>query len=88
VFRSGPDVALTGKPGEGRTRTLLALVTHQRELAQRVEGFVALAARRERKLQGADGFRLHLLATNEQLPWARRDANFSPPYGFDQKTLD
>jgi nucleoside-triphosphatase THEP1 len=62
VFRSGPDVALTGKPGEGRTRTLLALVTHQRELAQRVEGFVALAA--------------------------RRDANFSPPYGFDQKTLD
>lgn len=80
-------IALTGKPGEGRTSTLLALAAHQHFLQQRVEGFVALAGRRGDQLEGAEEYRLRLLPSNEEFAWARRDRTLSPPYRFEPEAV-
>jgi nucleoside-triphosphatase THEP1 len=80
-------IAVTGLPGEGKTRLLAEFAARQAALGTRVEGFLAAAGPRERPDQGATEYRLTLLATGEERTWAIRDDRLTPPYHFDQGTF-
>jgi energy-coupling factor transporter ATP-binding protein EcfA2 len=81
-------VVLTGPPGAGKTRLLAALAAWHGTTHGRTEGFVAVAGERAAPGAGADEYRLQLLATGEELTWARRDETLSPPYRFEPATRD
>lgn len=77
-------VAVTGEPGEGRTGLLAALAAEFAAAGKRVAGCLALAGERPDPRRGARTYRLRLLDTGEELPWAERDETASPPYRFDE----
>ena len=79
-------IAVVGPAGSGKTRLLAELASWQQARGGRVDGFVAGAGEHHRRLEGADCYRLNLLATGEELPWAVRDESCSPPYRFDPAT--
>ena len=83
VPSNGLVIALTGKPGDGKTRILLSLAAHQHGVGQLVEGFVAVAGARTTALEGANDYKIRFLRTGEELPWAVRDWALTPPYRFD-----
>lgn len=79
-------IAVIGPPGSGKTRLLAEVATWQRARGARVDGFVAGAGEHPRPREGADCYRLNLLATGEELPWAVRDESCTPPYRFEPAT--
>jgi nucleoside-triphosphatase THEP1 len=86
--RPGLLVAVTGLPGEGKTRVLLQLAAHQLSLGHRVEGFVSVAGPRRATDEGAAEYRLRFLTTARELPWAVRDEKFEPPYRLNWETFE
>ena len=80
-------VALIGAPGSGKTRLLAELAAQQRARGSQAEGFIAAAGARRAADEGAQEYRLKLLATGVELPWATRDERLSPPYRFDAATF-
>lgn len=81
-------IAVTGMPGEGKTRLLAELAAQQAALGRSAEGFLAVAGTRARPDQGASEYRLTLLSTGEELPWAVRDESLTPPYRFEKGTFE
>lgn len=83
-------IALTGTPGQGRTRLLAELAAEFRTASKRVEGILAVAGPRAAEHEGADSYRLHILGEAQDLPWAQRvpgDKNDGEtPYTFDAQT--
>lgn len=87
---SGPAllIALTGSPGEGRTRLLAAFAAEAQQRGQRVAGFLAVGGPRPGPHAGADFYRLQMLGEENDLPWATRDDSCHPPYRFDAATFE
>lgn len=79
-------VAVTGEPGEGRTRLLAALAGEAEARGRRVVGCVAVAGERPDPHRGARRYRMRILGREGDLPWAERDDSCSPPYRFDEST--
>jgi nucleoside-triphosphatase THEP1 len=84
----GLFIAVTGHPGEGKTRLLLELAVRQHGLGRRIDGFVSVAGTRPAADAGAGEYRVRMLTTGEELPWAVRDENFVPPYRLEWATLE
>jgi len=79
-------IAITGPPGSGKTRQLAELAAWQQAQGGRVEGFLAGAGEHRQAHAGAEEYRLTLLATGEELPWAVKDLTRDPPYRFVEAT--
>jgi nucleoside-triphosphatase THEP1 len=79
-------IAVTGAPGAGKTRLLAELAAWHAAGGGKTEGFLAVAGRRRSPGRGAEEYRLQLVATGEELPWAERDETQSPPYRFAAAT--
>lgn len=79
-------IAITGTPGQGRTRLLAELAAEFRAAGKRVEGALAIAGARPTPGEGAATYRLHLLGESEELPWAERLDGTEGAYAFDPKT--
>lgn len=79
-------IAVTGTPGEGRTRLLAEFASERRASGVRVEGVLAAAGERAGPAQGAGEYRLQIIGEPADLPWAERDESLSPPYRFDPVT--
>ncbi len=83
-------IAVTGTPGEGRTRLLATLAADFRTAQKRVEGILAVAGPRAATDTGADYYRLHVLGEAEDLPWAERlpeaPTRTVAPYQFHEPT--
>lgn len=75
-------IAVIGPPGSGKTRLLAELAAWQRTQGGRIDGFLAGAGEHHRVGEGANSYRLSLLATGEELPWAEKDQSCNPPYRF------
>jgi nucleoside-triphosphatase THEP1 len=86
--RPGLLIAVTGHAGEGKTGLLLQLAAHQLSLGQRVEGFAAIAGPRRAAGAGAEDYRLRIITTGQELPWATRDEKFNPPYRLEWQTFE
>lgn len=86
---SGPTllIALTGSPGEGRTRLLASIAAEAQVRGETVSGFLAIGGPRPGPHAGADFYRLQLIDDARELPWATRDESCQPPYRFDSSTL-
>lgn len=80
-------IAVTGTPGQGKTRLLAELAAHQVSRGQTVEGFLAVGGERAAGNMGASEYRLRLLASGEELLWATRDLERKPPYQFHPEAL-
>jgi hypothetical protein len=80
-------VAVTGVPAAGKTRLLVELAAWHGTRHGRTEGFVAVAGERAGPGAGADAYRLQLLGSGEELAWAVRDEERSPPYRFEAATF-
>jgi nucleoside-triphosphatase THEP1 len=80
-------IAVVGPPGSGKTQLLAELASWQQARGGRVDGFLAATGSHRRRREGADHYRIHLLATGEDLPWAVRDESCHPPYRFEPATL-
>lgn len=80
-------VGLSGAPGSGKTRVLAELAARQRARGSRTSGFLAAAGRRNAPDEGAGEYRLEMLSSGEELPWAIRDEALMPPYRFDEMTF-
>lgn len=80
-------IAVTGAPGEGKTRLLTQLAAHVAAQGQRIEGFVSVAEGRAQPELGATHYHLQLLGSDEVLPWAERDNTRFPPYRLEPETL-
>lgn len=81
-------IALTGRPGQGRTALLAQLAAEFRQTDRRVEGVLAVAEQRGAPDAGAQSYRLHLLGESQELPWAERLPEAAkddavPAYVFD-----
>ncbi|MDP1579441.1 MAG: hypothetical protein Q8M02_04130 [Candidatus Didemnitutus sp.] len=83
-------IAVTGTPGEGRTRLLATLAAEFRTAQKRVEGILAVAGPRAAADTGADYYRLHVLGEAGDLPWVERRPSGAeramPPYQFHAAT--
>lgn len=79
-------IAVIGPPGSGKTRLLAELAAWQRTQGGRIDGFLAGAGEHHRVGEGATSYRLSLLATGEELPWAEKDPSCNPPYRFAPAT--
>jgi nucleoside-triphosphatase THEP1 len=79
-------VAVTGAPGEGRTRTLAAFAAAMAARGTRVAGCLAVAGERPDPRRGARSYRLRILGEPEEREWAVRDDSLAPPYRFDEGT--
>lgn len=75
-------IAVIGPPGSGKTQLLAELAAWQRTQGGRIDGFLAAAGEHHRVGEGADCYRLSMLATGEELPWAEKDQSCNPPYRF------
>lgn len=80
-------VAVTGQPGEGKTRLLASLADDFTARHRRVAGLLALAGERPDPSRGALSYRLRLVGEEGDLPWAERDEGRTPPYRFDAATF-
>lgn len=83
-------IAVTGRPGQGRTALLAGLAADFRAAGRRVEGLLAVAEQRDDPDAGASRYRLHVLGETGELPWAERisgtDNGTLPPYEFNAAT--
>jgi hypothetical protein len=79
-------IALIGDPGTSKTRLLAELAASQLARGQRVEGVLAVAGGRRSPHQGAAEYRLRMIGSERELPWAMRDESLDPPYYFDPLT--
>lgn len=83
-------IALTGTPGQGRTRLLAELAAEFRAANKRVEGILAVAGTRSSAQEGADCYRLHILGKAKDLPWTERvpgeSGSTATPCTFDAQT--
>jgi len=75
-------IAVIGPPGSGKTRLLAELAALQRTQGNPIDGFLAGAGQHHRVGEGAESYRLSMLATGEELPWAEKDPACNPPYRF------
>jgi len=80
-------IAVTGGPGDGKTRLLAELAAWHATSHGRIDGFVSIAGHRPAPNKGADEYRVQLLATGEERTWQRRDERLAPPYRFDEETF-
>ncbi len=80
-------IAVTGDPGDGKTRLLAELAAWHATSHERIDGFVSIAGLRPAANKGADEYRLQLLATGEEMAWQRRDETLAPPYRFDEEAF-
>jgi nucleoside-triphosphatase THEP1 len=83
---TGLLIAVTGAPGTGKTGALAALAAQHQARGGRVDGFVAIAGSRHAADEGAAEYRLRMIASGEELPWATRDESLTPPYRFNPDT--
>lgn len=79
-------IAVTGGPGSSKTRLLAELTAARLGRGHPVEGVLALAGRRRSPVEGADDYRLRLIGSEHDLPWAVRDETLNPPYYFEPET--
>ena len=79
-------IAVTGGPGSNKTRLLAELAAGQLARGQKVEGVLAVAGERRQPNQGAEEYRLRILGDAQDLRWAVRNENLSPPYYFEPDT--
>lgn len=79
-------IAVTGGPGSSKTRLLAELAAGQVARGHKVAGVLAVAGERRQPNQGAEEYRLRLLGDAQELRWARRDENLSPPYYIEPDT--
>jgi len=79
-------VGVTGSVGSGKTSLLLQLTTWFQQQHKGVEGFLAMAGDRQEDHRGADCYRIHMIASGHDLPYATRDKSKTPPYVFEIET--
>jgi len=79
-------VGVTGPVGSGKTSLLLQLTMWFQQQHKGVEGFIALAENRSVPNQGADCYRLQMIASGRELLYATRDESNVPPYKFETET--
>ena len=79
-------VGVTGPIGSGKTSLLLQLTTWFQQQHKGVEGFLALGENRPVPHQGADCYRLQMIASGRELIYAIRDESKTIPYLFDMET--
>ena len=79
-------IAVTGGPGSGKTRLLGELAASQLARGQRVEGVLAIAGERRAPHAGAEEYWLRILGTEQELSWAVRNEDLTPPYHFEPET--
>ncbi|RPI04729.1 MAG: hypothetical protein EHM64_09060 [Ignavibacteriae bacterium] len=79
-------VGVTGPVGSGKTSLLLLLTGWFQQQHKGVEGFLALGGARVAAHQGATSYRLQMVATGKNLPYALRGDSKTPPYVFDPET--
>ncbi len=79
-------IAVTGGPGSGKTRLLAELAAHRFTRGQRVEGVLAIAGDRRAPHVGANEYWLRILGTEQELSWAVRNEDATPPYHFEPES--
>jgi nucleoside-triphosphatase THEP1 len=79
-------VGVTGPVGSGKTSLLLQLATWFQQQHKGVEGFLAIGENRRTSNQGADCYRLQMIASGRDLLYATRDNSKTPPYVFEIET--
>ena len=81
-------VAVTGPVGSGKSSVLSSLAQWAKGNVRSVDGFIALSFDREDPQKGAARYVVQQIASGKELPFARHDKSFSPPYQIDHSTLD
>lgn len=83
-----PDllIAITGAPGEGKTRLLTQLAAEHQAQGRRVEGLLAPAGERPGPAEGARYYTLRIVGHPDEWPWAERNDELTPPYVFQTST--
>lgn len=82
-------VAVTGQVGSGKTTAIKAFAEAWAAQGKRVDGFVALGLDRSDPSRGADSYRLTMVATGQELPFADREAEgFRIDQGTQEQLLD
>ena len=81
-------VGVTGSVGSGKTTVLSSLARWAKDQHTKVDGFLALPQFLGARESGAKEYLLERIASGTRMPFAHRDESLSPPYQFDQKTLD
>ena len=79
-------VGVIGPVGSGKTSLLLQLAKWYQQQHKSVEGFLALGGNRPFSNQGADSYRLKMIASGNDLVYAIRDDSNVPPYVFENET--
>ncbi len=79
-------IAVTGGPGSSKTSLLAQLAAVQIARGHKVDGVLALAGERRQPHQGAQEYRLQLLGERQELRWAVRNEQLSPPYDLEPDT--
>jgi nucleoside-triphosphatase THEP1 len=81
-------VGVSGTVGSGKTTILSSLASWAKDHRPKVDGFLALAQLRGTRERGAKEYVLERIATGTKILFAHRDESLSPPYQFNQETLD
>lgn len=78
---------MVGPPGSQKSSLLSDIAARLASRGRPVEGFLSIAGNRPDADSGADSYALLMLPEGAEVPFAERDAAFSPPYRFLPEAL-